>query len=558
MPTLKSAANFNNIEVATLCIQRGDDVNEMPQDGLGYSALHTCANFSSVEVATLLLQNGANVDIQSSASGNTPLHTAISHGHARFARFLVQNGANRLLENNEGRTPQQAHNNNELIALALETDSPHDWQAAIEVEQQREQQREQHQNIMDLLDQLEVEFRHIHGNLMHRVVAGEIHDMEQLLAEIEILQAQQAQAQPLAHNEVLQPAPVINDGQSTHNASVHQAVSKSAERLAERYQLMIDRAGLENVILRIQSYVDRLSDDSEKNQAAKRCIRRITDQSYTYTDRSSQITTRQLLALTFLAIGDDGNRVGTLEDARTKFVEGLYEIQRGYNLSDTGVDQGGQDGSICSAGTFNKLIEKLQGIHPDCQIIFITRETASLKLPIVVREEAMRYMELLADPNTAQKFRAFTQLVSQVKKHGVEVIWDQIKGNVANRMFDEFSSLYRDRADHSFTGLIEAGQYTELPDLSIFQKQVQSSEGYHQFCSQMLSQSNMFFTDRTSSEYPSEHRHDSTEVQMQYDWQFGLVFVYGFLMIGLWLSYRNDSIFPISINTISGNYDYRP
>ena len=72
MPTLKSAANFNNIEEATLCIQRGDDVNEMPQDGLGYSALHTCANFSSVEVATLLLQNGANVDIQSSASGNTP------------------------------------------------------------------------------------------------------------------------------------------------------------------------------------------------------------------------------------------------------------------------------------------------------------------------------------------------------------------------------------------------------------------------------------------------------------------------------------------------------
>ncbi len=311
--------------------------------------------------------------------------------------------------------------------------------------------------------------------------------------------------------------PNINDGQSTHNTSVHQAVSKSAELLAERYQLMIDGEGLENVISMIQSGVDRFSDDSEKNQAAKRCIIRITDQSYTYTDPGSQITTRQLLALTFLAICDSVNRVGNLDDARTQFVEGLYEIQRGYNLSNTGVDQGGQDRPICSAGTFNKLIEKLQGIHPDCQIIFITRETASLKLPIVVREEAMRYMELLADPNTAQKFRAFTQLVSQVKKHGVEVIWDQIKGNVANRMFDEFSSLYRDRADHSFTGLIEAGQYTELPDLSIFQKQVQSSEGSHQFCSQMLLQSNTFLTHRAASEYPSEHPHDSREVQMQYD-----------------------------------------
>lgn len=311
--------------------------------------------------------------------------------------------------------------------------------------------------------------------------------------------------------------PNINDGQSTHNASVHQAVSKSADRLAERYQLMIDGEGLESVILMIKAYVNSLSDDSLNNKVAKRCIIRITDQSYTYTDRSSQITTRQLLALTFLAICDSGNRVGTLEDARTQFVEGLYEIQRGYNLSDTRVNQDGQDRPICSAGTFNKLIEKLQGIHPDCQILFITRQTASLKLPIVVREEAMRYMKLLANPNTAQEFRAFTQLVSQVKKHGVEVIWDQIKGNVANRMFDEFSSLYRDRADHSFTGLIEAGQYTELSDSSIFQKQVQNSKGYHQFCSQILRQSNMFLTHRTSSEYPSEHRHDSTEVQMQYD-----------------------------------------
>ena len=313
----------------------------------------------------------------------------------------------------------------------------------------------------------------------------------------------------------------INDGQSTHNASVHQAVSESATRLDNRYRLVIDGEGLENFISMVQSYVDSLSDDSQKNKAAKRCVLRITAPNYTFTDPGSQITTRKLLALTFLAICDAGNRVGTLEEARTQFVEGLYEIQRGYNLSDTGVDQGGQDRSICSAGTFNKLIEKLQGIHPDCQIRFITRETASLKLPIVVREEAMRYMSSLASPSTAEELRAFTRLISQVKEDGVEVIWDQIKGNVADRMFDEFGSLYRDRADHSFTDLIEVGLYTELPDLSIFQEQVQSSKGYHQFCSQMLRQSGMFFSHKTSAEYLSEHRHDSLEAQQEYDQQFG-------------------------------------
>ena len=301
--------------------------------------------------------------------------------------------------------------------------------------------------------------------------------------------------------------PNINDGQSTHNASVHQAVSESATRLANRYKWMIDGAGLERVISMIQSYVGSLSDDSQKNKAAKRCVLRITAPDYTFTDPGSDITTRQLLALTFLAISDGDNQVGSLEDARAQFVEGLYEIQRGYNLSDAGVDQGGQDQSICSAGTFNKLIETLQGIHPDCQIRFITKGTASLKLPIVVREEAMRYLAPLANPSTVEELREFTQLMSQVKEDGVAVIWDKIKGNVADRMFDEFGSLYQDRADHSFTGLVETGQYTELPDLCIFQEQVQNSRGYHQYCSQMLRRSGMFSSPEKSADYLSEHRH---------------------------------------------------
>jgi predicted Fe-Mo cluster-binding NifX family protein len=147
---------------------------------------------------------------------------------------------------------------------------------------------------------------------------------------------------------------------------------------------------------------------------------------------------------------------------------------------------------------------------PDTQqllrIRFITKETASLKLPIVVREEAMRYMKPLSDPNTAEDLRAFTRLIAQVKEDGVEMIWDQIKGNVADRMFDEFGSLYRGRADYSFTGLIDAGQYTELPDLSIFQESIQNSEGYRQYCSQILRRSGMFSSPRKSAESANMQR----------------------------------------------------
>ena len=135
----------------------------------------------------------------------------------------------------------------------------------------------------------------------------------------------------------------------------------------------------------------------------------------------------------------------------------------------------------------------------------------------------MHYMKSLANPNTAKDLQAFTQLISQVKEDGVEVIWDQIKGNVANRMLDEFKSLYQDRADHSFAELIESGVYAELPDLSIFQKQTGESKGYHQYCSQIIRQSGLFSSPRKSANFLSMHRHDSPEAQKEYDQQFGLV-----------------------------------
>lgn len=54
------------------------------------------------------------------------------------------------------------------------------------------------------------------------------------------------------------------------------------------------------------------------------------------------------------------------------------------------VSTGGEDQTVCFAGTFNKLIEKLNGIHPDGRVLYITEGTCSLKLPIVVREEAIQ------------------------------------------------------------------------------------------------------------------------------------------------------------------------
>jgi hypothetical protein len=274
-------------------------------------------------------------------------------------------------------------------------------------------------------------------------------------------QTRRAQATPVV-------TPVINDTQSTHTASVHKSVSESATRLFDRYHSRITGGGLEETIRRIQIFGQSLLPTSVVNRAAKNCILRITNPGYVFTDGGSGITTRELLALVFLAINDNDQRRGSLENARGHFVQALYEIQRGYNLSETGEDQGGDDRPICSPGTFNKLIERLNGVHPDCEIQFVTGETATLKLPIVVREEAMNYLTTLSKVSTAEGRAEFVALMGRVKEEGVEVIWDQIQGHVADRMFDEFGRLYPlGKTNFAFTSFIEAGQSTELSNLDV-------------------------------------------------------------------------------------------
>ena len=567
MPNLHSAAKSNNTEEALLCIQRNDDVNMPSQDEVGYLPLHTCAAFNATAVATLLIQNGADVNSQSSGFGDSPLHIAVSHGHASFAEFLVENGANTVTQNNEGQTPAQQPDAEELIVRALETNSFSDWNLAIEKEQESElnklkalfqnlqhaydtlprealsvalesQRQELERNInaieaeilqaqqpqvlarnedttqaemIELINNFRIQFPYApnsYAALLRAFEEGEFETIDLLRNEIEVLQLLlPPQHRPLAddRNEG-QPAPIINYAQSVHNNTVHQAVSASATKLMNRYGSIIAHSGLENILSKAQAQVLNLGDESIKNQAAKRCIQRLLTEDCDFNDSVSSLTIKQLLALTFLAISDDSQRTGHYKDAIAQFVEGLYEIQRGYNLSDEHIDTGDEDLPICPGGTFNKLIEKLQGIHPECEIHFMTRQTAALKLPKIVQEEALHYLSQLANPDNKKELIAFTKLIATLKKEGLAVIYECIKNKISHRMFDEFGALYHDDTDPLFTNLIDAGEYTAVNNLSQFQEQIQSSKGYHQYCSEILRfsiKNKLFFSSSKQSEQES-------------------------------------------------------
>jgi hypothetical protein len=278
-----------------------------------------------------------------------------------------------------------------------------------------------------------------------------------------------------------QPQP-INDSQSTHTASVHRTVSESATRLMNRYADVMNPTTLNQLISTITNEINALPDGNPQNEAAKRCVARLGAPEYAYTDQTSGINTRELLALSWLAIHDNNARLGTLEDAKRQFIEGLYEIQRGYNLSAAGVDMQGADISICSGGTFNKLMEKLNGVHQDVVIKVITPQLFALKLPIVVKEEVKNYLASKANPATISEFIQFTELTKKIETEGMESIWGAIRDKVSTRLFDEFGSLYENEQDPKFTAIIEIGNDVEINPLPSFKNQLLKSEGYREYC----------------------------------------------------------------------------
>jgi hypothetical protein len=262
-------------------------------------------------------------------------------------------------------------------------------------------------------------------------------------------------------NEPAAGGPRFNAGQSTHTASVHQSVSESATRLMERYGDQISDLRLDKMIQALSTWLHAQPGSSQRLIKAKCCLRRLIAPDYFYIDPSSQVSMKQLLALFWIAIHDDVCRKGTLDDAKLQLIEGLCEIQREYNLSATGEDNGvDRDIPCCASGAFNKVIEKGQGVHPDMVVDFISMAGFSLKIPLVVMEEAMAYLKRLDILNLRPLIEA---IKAEDNSNSVGPIWAEIRAVVEERMFNEFGSLFRnDRRTREFLSAIAAGEFCSL------------------------------------------------------------------------------------------------
>ena len=172
----------------------------------------------------------------------------------------------------------------------------------------------------------------------------------------------------------------LNDNsQSTHTTSVHESVSDSAQALSDRYGQDVINDDVTNHISELKSNIEDFSPNetitSHIHQAAKRGIDRLENLDTDFIDHKSQLSIKELITLTLLAGEDENYRLYSFNDYLENMILALYEIQRGYNIENGIDDMRDYDDIICLGGTFNKIIEKMVGILPDCHIVYITSDT---------------------------------------------------------------------------------------------------------------------------------------------------------------------------------------
>lgn len=252
----------------------------------------------------------------------------------------------------------------------------------------------------------------------------------------------------------------INKVESTHLTSINQAFAKVINKFKESYSKIFINLDYDNYFKDIENkFEENFFDyDSAKFLAAKRALNGLIRDS-DYIDEQSQLSLENFFILLWHGIQDETSRTGSLSDAQKQLLEGLYEIQRGGNLNAGDQDNNLPDEPICCTGAFHKLLEKLVGIHNYLDFIYITPELASLKFPIIVKEEANNYL-LGIDPY----FIFFNY--DRLKEEGVTAIWKNIETKVRERILTEFGSLYQlsdgKETHESLEVLLNNHQYLDL------------------------------------------------------------------------------------------------
>lgn len=312
----------------------------------------------------------------------------------------------------------------------------------------------------------------------------------------------------------------LNPEQSGHTNSVDLSASESALRLKQRYNKELKNKKLANILEEIKKYVIALPNDGIKNEAAKRCIQEITSSEdfIDYKEQTSNISLKELLGFVWLAMNDAATRITSFADAKNCLIQALYEIQRGYNLSglEPPEDDGKEDKPICDHVAFNKFIEKFCTVHPDFQMVYITKEVATLKLQSLVQQEIRTHLKKLACQCMNQKsIENFKQLIEDINNNDVNKIWGEVKIKIMNEMPAELADLFK--TEDEFIQFVDSGQYLTFNiNYTEFQNEIQKTAKESKLPNGELSSSVSLFPSQDQNKKDSilQEKKDSLDFQI--------------------------------------------
>ncbi|KAL6070114.1 Ankyrin [Balamuthia mandrillaris] len=123
-PDLFNAVRNGNLSrVKAVVSRQGLRACLTQRDEFGYSALHLASTNGHTEVVRYLLQKRMDVNLKSTAAGQTPLHLATLSRHTEIAKLLLRHGADAQITDNDGNNALEYALRNaepELITVLLE------------------------------------------------------------------------------------------------------------------------------------------------------------------------------------------------------------------------------------------------------------------------------------------------------------------------------------------------------------------------------------------------------------------------------------------------------
>ena len=218
---------------------------------------------------------------------------------------------------------------------------------------------------------------------------------------------------------------------NTHAVSVHISATNSAYRLKNRYGIGLK---IDDELKEMEQWLNQIKPNSTVTEyeikLSRENFKRLAYQIGSYMDPKSYVSLRELLALMWLAFKNkDRLLICNPEDARRQLIEALVEMD----------DSRGDP--ICPGGAFNKLIEKGCSLHPDIEMVFIDATVAGMKLPVIVREKAIEYLN--SNCPAEDLLRHLEEIRAIENAYSVEPIWMHIKEAVIKAILDDFAPLFR-------------------------------------------------------------------------------------------------------------------